>query len=170
MRGGVVRVAVQVAYRSQQWATVLVDLTAPDGPDAEAELLPAIALEPFGLVGPTEIACLSLRYHVAQKFHGMTKQLPEGVENDRFRDAVDLLILRDLLSAEDRPRLRVACEETFRTRAAHAWPPELSLPAAWAAPFEASARAVGLGVPSFAAAQDELRAFLRSIVTATEQP
>lgn len=117
-----VRVWVKVAYRTQRWGTVQVDLAYPDSVDTETERLGGVPLARFGLIGPPDVPCLSLRYHIAQKWHGMTRTMPDGVPNDRFRDAVDLLLLRDLLVPEELPPLRDACEETFRIRANHAWP------------------------------------------------
>lgn len=170
MPGGAVRVEVQVSYRSQRWATVQVDVTAPDGEGAEVDRVPAIPLHAFGLVGPEEIACLSLRHHVAQKFHGMTKRLPDGVPNDRFRDAVDLVLLKGMLAPAELPRVREACEETFRLRAEHPWPPDITLPEAWAVPFEAMARQVELEVTALPEAEIAIKTLLHSILTATEEP
>ena len=162
-----VRVTIQVAYRSQRWATVQVDLARPDGADAETEVIPAISLAPFGLEGPAALHCLSLRYHIAQKFHGMTKVPEHGTENDRFRDAVDLLLLRDLVGTDGFSAIREACEETFRLRVAHAWPPAITLPERWREPFAALATAVGLEVTALDVAELELRAFIDAIVRST---
>jgi hypothetical protein len=164
-----VRVWSQIAYRSQRWATVQVDLARPDGTDTETERLPGIPLSTFGLTGPADVVCLSLRYHVAQKFHGMTKVPHHGGENDRFRDAVDLLLLKDLISADELAAVRDACEDTFRTRAEHAWPPEITLPEHWRGPFRIMAAAVGLPATSLEDAQHELRALLDAI-TRTPSP
>lgn len=161
-----VRVWVQIAYRSQRWATVQVDLARPDAADTETERLPGIPLTSFGLTGPAEVVCLSMRYHVAQKFHGMTKVPHHGGENDRFRDAVDLLLLKDLIPPDELSRVRQACEETFRARAEHAWPPEIKLPEHWRGPFHTMATAVGLATTSLDDAQNELRSLLDAIMDA----
>lgn len=161
-----VRVWVQIAYRSQRWATVQVDLARPDGADTETERLPGIPLSTFGLTGPANVVCLSLRYHIAQKFHGMTKVPYHGGENDRFRDAVDLLLLRGLVSDDDLRAVREACEETFRVRAEHAWPPSIVMPASWRQPFAAMARAVGLDEADLEGAERSLRDFLAAIEAA----
>lgn len=161
-----VRVWVQIAYRSQRWATVQVDLARPDGADTETERLAGIPLSAFGLMGPSDVACLSLRYHIAQKFHGMTKVPHHGGENDRFRDAVDLLLLRDHVSGHDLREIRAACQETFRVRAEQAWPPEITLPANWREPMAAMSRAVGLAEVDLENAQHNLREFVRAIEAA----
>lgn len=154
---------MQVAYRTQRWATVQVDLAHPDANDTEAERLGGIPLAHFGLSGPADVLCLSLRYHVAQKWHGMTRVMPGGAPNDRFRDAVDLLLLRDLVRPAELPAVRAACEETFRVRAEHAWLPVIALPAHWEKPFAAMAAGLELATSSLPDAERDLRAFLDTI-------
>ncbi|MEO8452714.1 MAG: nucleotidyl transferase AbiEii/AbiGii toxin family protein [Gemmatimonadota bacterium] len=161
-----VRVSVQIDYRSQRWATVQVDLAGPDAIDMETEQLGGIPLVRFGLSGPTDVVCLSLRYHIAQKFHGMTKGPQGRRENDRFRDAVDLLLLRDLVADDDLPTVRVACEETFQARREHAWPPTIALPESWRAPFAAMAESVGLVTTDLSDAERALQTFVDDLLTA----
>lgn len=163
-----VRIWVQVAYRTQRWATIQVDLAHPDTADTETERLGGIPLARFGLSGPADVPCLSLRYHVAQKWHGMTREMPGGLPNDRFRDAVDLLLLRDLVCPAELPAVRAACEETFRVRAEHAWPPTIAFPARWEQPFTAMAAGLELSTASLADAERELRAFLDVIQSAAD--
>lgn len=158
-----VRVWVQVAYRTQRWATIQVDLAHPDAADTETERLGGIPLARFGLSGPADVPCLSLRYHVAQKWHGMTRAMPGGAPNDRFRDAVDLLLLRDLVIPAELPAVRAACEETFRVRAEHPWPPPIMLPRHWEKPFGAMAGELEMATLTLAAAEHELRQFLATI-------
>ena len=162
------RVQLRVEYRAQQWATVQLDLTRPDGARTESESLAAVPLAPFGLTGPERLSCISLRYHVAQKFHAMTKVLPDGRPNDRHRDAVDLLLLRELVSPEALGSVREACEETFGLRAEHAWPPSLALPSEWEPKVMALASPFGLGVASFEEVRQSLERFLHDIVHARD--
>jgi hypothetical protein len=163
-----VRVWVQVAYRTQRWATVQVDLAHPDAADTETERLGGIPLTRFGLRGPSDVPCLSLRYHVAQKWHGMTRAMPNDAQNDRFRDAADLLLLRDLVAPAELPGVRQACEETFRVRAEQPWPPPVRLPNHWEKPFGAMATALTLPTTTLREAERELRAFLDAIRFATD--
>ncbi len=160
-----VRVWIEIVYRSQRWATVQVDLARPDTIDTETERLGGIPLTRFGLAGPHDVVCLSLRYHIAQKLHGMTKVPRDGAENDRFRDAVDLLLLRDLVADDDLPAVREACEETFRVRGEHAWPPAIALPLQWRAPFAALAAAVNLPITDLGEAERALQAFVDDLLT-----
>lgn len=119
-------------------------------------------------VGPPDVPCLSLRYHIAQKWHGMTRAMPNGGPNDRFRDAVDLLLLRDLVMSAELPAVREACEETFRVRAEHAWPPPLALPAHWERPFAAMAIGLDLPTTTLPEAERELQEFLARIVAVAD--
>jgi hypothetical protein len=157
-----VRVEVQVAYQTQRWATVKLDVTPPDAA-FEEERVAAISLAPFGLVGPDTVPCLSLRYHIAQKFHGLTKVHSDGTEHDRYRDAIDLLLLQPLVDGSSLAKIRAACEETFRVRDEHAWPPVIALPERWREAFAADARAVALDIVDIVEAESALRDFVSEI-------
>jgi hypothetical protein len=129
MPNGFLRFQVALEYRARSWSTVQVDLSPGEGDTTEVELVEPLALEPFGLDTPPALPCLSLRYHLAQKIHGMT-QPPKGDEeaNERFRDLADLLLMREL--ATDLVGVREACVEVFALRGTHAWPPPLDPPSA----------------------------------------
>lgn len=77
-----------------------------------------------------------------RRLHAVSERPVDRI-NDRFRDLVDLLVLRDLI--DDLPALRLACETTFAGRATHAWPPpELDAPESWQVGYARLAREVGL--------------------------
>jgi hypothetical protein len=95
---------------------VRLEISAPEHGADEPEYLDAIGLQDFKLKGPRSIACLPLRFQIAQKLHAVSER-PVERPNDRFRDLVDLLVLRDLI--DDLPALRHACETTFESRATH---------------------------------------------------
>lgn len=119
---------------SPTWSWRASSSVPPPKGEAEADLVPAIALEPaVGIAGPATLPCLTLRLHVAQKLHGMTLPPRPGKQNERFRDLVDLLLLEDLVITDG--SLREACEQVFRARGTHGWPPPLDLPPHWAEPF-----------------------------------
>ena len=158
---------VRVDYQSQRWTTIQVDLAKPEGGHTESENIPGISLDPFGLQSPAFVSCISLRYHIAQKVHGMTKTPYDGSENDRFRDAVDLLLLEELISRDELPAVREACEETFRIRNEHVWPPDITLPISWEKPLISMANELDLVVDSLEETQVRLRRFVQSIVRAT---
>jgi hypothetical protein len=96
---------------------------------------------------------------VAQKLHAVTEQ-PSGRPNLRFWDLIDLILLEDLLD-EDLTPVREAAISIFAARGTHAWPPELIVPAAWRAPYAASAVEIEAGLP---ADVDEAAARVRAII------
>lgn len=96
----------------------------------------------------------------------MTKVMPDGTPNERHRDAVDLLLLRELAMPGALGDIHAACEETFRLRAAHAWPPSLNLPAEWESKVVALASPLGLPHASFDDVRRSLEEFLHDIVHA----
>ncbi len=128
------RLDVKVAFNGRSWATVRLEISPPEGRSGdESQVLDAISIEDFGLIGPEKVRCLSIRYQIAQKLHACTEVFPPGRENDRFRDLIDLLLLRALnphLTA-----IRHACVDIFASRAKHAWPPTLDAPPSWAEPY-----------------------------------
>ena len=129
----------------------------------EPESIAAISLQDFKLAGPRSIACLPLRFQIAQKLHAVSER-PVDRPNDRFRDLVDLLVLRDLI--DDLPALRRACETTFDSRATHPWPPSLDAPATWYAGYARLAREVGLDIVDVDVAAGKIRMFIAAIAAA----
>jgi len=157
-----VRFQVALEYRGRSWSTVQVDLSRGEGDATEVELVNPLALEPFGLDTPPALPCLSLRYHMAQKIHGMT-QPPKADEeaNERFRDLVDLLLMREI--ASDLAGVRDACVEVFALRGTHAWPPAMHPPEIWEAPFAALAAELELPVSTLAEGVEAAVAFIGEI-------
>ena len=157
-----VRVDVALDYRGRSWGTVQVDLSPREGESTEVELVEALALEPFGLTTPGALPCLALRYHIAQKIHAMTEPpRDEDTPNERFRDLVDLLLIRELTS--DLAGVRAACVEVFRIRGTHGWPPLLDPPAFWQEPFTKLAQEVSLPGASLEDAVREAQTFIEAI-------
>jgi hypothetical protein len=167
MPNGVVRVKVQVSFQGREWGTVEVDLAHREG-ETEVELVPGVPLlEEFGIEGPDEIECLSLRHHVAQKLHAVTRPMPDGRPNDRFRDLIDLLLLRQFV--HDHAAVASACAEVFSRRGTHAWPPVIDPPEEWRLPFARMADETGLPVREIDTAVAEITAWIREIAgTASE--
>lgn len=162
------RFQVALEYKSRSWSTVQVDLSPGEGDTTEVELVDPLALEPFGLDTPPALPCLSLRYHLAQKIHGMT-QPPKGDEeaNERFRDLADVLLMRELIT--DLAGVREACVEVFALRGTHAWPPAVEPPEAWEEPFAALAAELELPVGTLAEGVEAASAFIDEI-DATASP
>ena len=145
-----------------------MDLSPGEGDTTEVEFVEPLALEPFGLDTPPPLPCLSLRYHIAQKIHGMT-QPPKGDEeaNERFRDLADLLLMRELVP--DLAGVREACVQVFALRGTHAWPPAVGPPEVWEKPFAALAAELELAVSTLAEGVEEAAAYIDEI-EASESP
>jgi len=159
---GTVSTELAVTYRGGTWTTIAVDIARAEAGEAEVELVPAIPLdEVFGVTGPANLPCLPLRLHVAQKLHGMTLPPRPGKSNERFRDLIDLLLLEELV--RDYAGVREACEQVFRARGTHDWPPPLEVPPHWAAPLARLAQELELPVVDAEVAIARVRAFVDRI-------
>ena len=165
---GAVNIEFGVTYKGQPWTSVSVDIARAEPGEADVEWVDAIALtDALGVTGPAQLPCLPLRFHVAQKLHGMTLPPRPGKQNERFRDLVDLLLL-DAMITHDYAALREACELVFRNRNTHSWPPDLStVPAHWAQPFSRLAEELELAETDLDAALVRVRNFVARIVSAT---
>lgn len=153
------RLSVQVSFGGRDWQTLQLEVGPPEAD--EVELVPvAIGIEDFKVDRPQRVACLSLRYQVAQKLHAVTEQ-PEDRENLRFWDLMDLILLRALL--QDLGAVREACVEIFAARATHAWPPALHVAPGWAEPFTRLAVEHNFPITDVHAAADEVRLLIASI-------
>jgi hypothetical protein len=53
---------------------------------------------------------------------------------------MDLLLLRDLLTDADLPRVREPCTRIFEARGKHPWPPAVTVYESWRVPYREMAR------------------------------
>jgi hypothetical protein len=165
LENGTISMELAVTYRGGIWTSITVDVARAEFGEAEVEFVPAIPLgDALGITGPVDLPCLPLRLHVAQKLHGMTLPPRRGKRNERFRDLIDLLLLEELVT--DYGGLREACEQVFRLRATHDWPPPLEVLPHWVEPFVRLARELELPVADAEDAMGRVRAFVDRIKTA----
>jgi hypothetical protein len=136
---GAHRFDVTLQYASRSWSTLRVEVSPPEGRAREWELVPALTVTEFGLTGPVEVTCLSLRYQIAQKIHACTERFDDR-ENERVHDLIDLQLMEELI--EDRAQVREACLEIFELRATHPWPPSLTVEPGWPDVYAALAREI----------------------------
>jgi len=100
---------------------------------------------------------LALRFQIAQKLHACSDPHdPPAAINDRARDIVDLLLLRELTTTDGAPtlaELRGACEAIFTARACDAnhlgraprtWPCVVVAHPHWANEFARAAASAGV--------------------------
>lgn len=161
---GAVRATVKLSYRGRPWGTVPVEMAPIEGGAGEdIERVPARDLDRLGLDGPADVPCVSVRYQVAQKLHACTEVFDEGPANGRFRDLIDVLLLRELLAPDDLPRVRAACVEVFALRDKHAWPPPLAPPNEWRAGYAVLATEMAFPLVVVDDAADAVRRLIEEI-------
>ncbi|QJW35298.1 nucleotidyl transferase AbiEii/AbiGii toxin family protein [Cellulosimicrobium protaetiae] len=171
------RFDIVLEIRGKTWRKIQVEI-APDEGGA------GLAPEPFtppplayvGLPDPEALVGLALRYQVAQKIHACSDPHdPRNVVNDRARDVVDLLLLRELHEiGADTAAVRAAVVDIFdararddRTlgRAVRTWPCEVVAHQHWSADCERAAADARLPL-TLGQAVAELNAWLTLIDSA----
>jgi len=152
------RFDVVVTLNGVTWRRVQVEVSPDEGgAGVLGERVPAPALGAVGLPTPDHLVTLALRYQIAQKSHAVTDPHdPPESENDRARDVVDLLLLRDLSRESGHPALvdiRAAILDIFDARAAEAiatgrtprrWPARLVGYPHWETSYKKAAESAGV--------------------------
>lgn len=173
------RLSILLAIRGKTWRKVKVEI-APDeaGAGDEYDQLVPVRLDHFGLPTPARLIGIAIRFQVAQKLHAVSdRHAPPTALNDRVRDVLDLLLLREVIASEQVPTLqalRSACVAVFAARCEEAaqmgheirpWPPQVVAHPHWAADYPAASRAcnVNSDLPTAVA---EVSAWIREIDTA----
>ncbi len=156
------RLDVKLAYRGRAWATLKLEVAPPDTKALDPEPVKAIDIGEFGLDGPTMVKCLSTRYQIAQKLHAVTERFDDG-DNERFRDLIDLLLLREIV--DDLPGLRAACLDIFVARGKQPWPPKLIVPDSWADPYRALAEEMQFPIIDVGDAGGRVKDFIAEIAS-----
>lgn len=93
--------------RGVTWRRVRFEISPDEaGIGAESESVAPPSLAGFGLPDPDALVGIALRYQVAQKLHAVSDpHEPPDYLNDRARDIVDLLLIRDLIADTRYPAL-----------------------------------------------------------------
>jgi Nucleotidyl transferase AbiEii toxin, Type IV TA system len=118
------RYTVQIAYRKKALAVIDVDVTQATREPA-VDILTTAVLPQLGLPGPISVPLLEEATQLAHKIHGATYLPSDSRPNERFRDAIDALLIFDSLSEADLERVRAICRREFTARKMHVWPPQL---------------------------------------------
>ncbi len=152
------RFDIIVQVNGVTWRRVQVEVSPDEGSaGTQGEPLPAPSLAGFGLPTPDHLTGLAMRYQIAQKIHAASDpHQPPTFHNDRARDVIDLLLLRDLIRATGAPTLpevKAAILDIFAARARDAaylgypertWPTRITGYPHWAASFERAANSTGI--------------------------
>ena len=153
------RFDLKLLIRGAVWRRIKIEVSFPEGHIAEgAEPVPAPNAGFFGITTPDHLAGIAMAYQVAQKLHACTDlDEPPAFINDRVRDVVDLLLIRDRFYPALPPSsVRAACLDVFEARAAEAravdlptrrWPPRLVVPNdEWKRAYPALAESVAISL------------------------
>lgn len=152
------RFSVTLSLQGVTRRKIQVEISPDEGAAGESyETITPPPLDRLGLPNPDQLLGIALQYQIAQKVHAATDPHdPPLVVNDRARDVVDLLLLRDLAVAEGSPsrsKIRAAILDIFASRAAEAtelgrapreWPTRLTALEHWHSDFESAADSAGL--------------------------
>ncbi len=129
--------------------------------------VPALSLAHIGIQGPVTVACVAVRWQIAQKLHACTER-PADRENDRFRDLLDLQILAQLVDEHAWNQVRRSCVEVFTGRAKHPWPPPISIPPSWHDGYRTMAQDIGFHVTDINTAVSAIEQLITRIDTAAK--
>lgn len=152
------RFDIILEIRGVTWRRIQFEVSSDEaGISHEHETIEPPPLGGFGLPDPDVLVAIAMRFQIAQKLHAVTDphEPPDSI-NDRARDVVDLLLLRDLAAATGRPtppEIRTSALAVFESRAAEAahlgrtprpWPPTIVGHAHWTGDFARAAASGGL--------------------------
>jgi Nucleotidyl transferase AbiEii toxin, Type IV TA system len=164
---GAQRLDIKLSYRGRSWGTIQLEVAAAEGEAGrEIDRVPGKPLDALGIDAPVDVPCVSIRYQIAQKLHACTEVPSDGRENDRFRDLIDLILLEELVDDGDWPAVTRACEEIFRLRTKHAWPPAVTVFDAWSEPYRALADELDFPLRDVEDAAAAVRALIQRIAGA----
>lgn len=154
------RFDVIVQINGVTWRRIQVEISTDEGSaGTQSEPLAAPSLAGFGLPTPDHLTGLAMRYQIAQKVHAASDpHEPPTFQNDRARDVIDLLLLRDLIRETRSPapgQVKVAILDIFAARARDAaalgypermWPTRITAYPHWAASYERAAASAGIAL------------------------
>ena len=154
-----IRLDILLQLRGKTWRRIPVEISPDEGnAGARAKTILTPSLAHFGIDMPPTISGLVIDYQVAQKIHACTDPHSEERPNDRVRDVVDLLLLKQAFYSDDTAlsELAAACRDLFQTRLneanlsegilVRAWPPLIMALHHWNDDYPGYAKEVGIHV------------------------
>ncbi|MFD3509644.1 nucleotidyl transferase AbiEii/AbiGii toxin family protein [Nocardia sp. NPDC058666] len=170
------RFDIILEIRGTTWRRIQFEVSPDEagiGDDFEAIEPPP--LSGFGLPDPDHLVGIAMRFQIAQKFHAASDpHNPPTSVNDRPRDVVDLLLIRDLAADTGCPTLseiRAAGTAVFEARAHEArhlglptrsWPPTITTYPHWQDDFAKAAASGGIEL-SLGDAVSEVNSWITTI-------
>lgn len=170
------RFDVILGMRGVTWRRIQFEVSPDEaGIGDEREVIEPLSLAGFGLPDPDALVGIAMRFQIAQKLHAVSDphEPPDSI-NDRARDVVDLLLLRDLIATTVSPTLaevREAGIAVFEARAAEAgelgrptraWPPTITAHGHWVDDYARAAASGGIELPLDAAVA-EVNAWIAAV-------
>lgn len=152
------RFDVIIEFRGVTWRRIQFEVSSDEaGIGQDFEAIDPPPLSGFGLPDPDTLVGIAMRFQIAQKIHAVSDphEPPDSI-NDRARDVVDLLLLRDLAAATGSPTLpeiSAAGAALFRARAdearqlglpARTWPPAVIGHTHWGNDYERAAASASI--------------------------
>ena len=170
------RFDVIIEFRGVTWRRIQFEVSPDEaGIGQDFEAIDPPPLSGFGLPDPDTLVGIAMRFQIAQKIHAVSDphEPPDSI-NDRARDVVDLLLLRDLAAATGSPTLpeiRAAGAALFRARAdearqlglpARIWPPAIIGHTHWGNDYQRAAASAGIEL-SLDTAVAEINAWIAEV-------
>ena len=170
------RFNIYLEIRGVTWRKVVFEVSPDEARIGEEhEHVIAPPLSGFGLPDSEVLVGIALKYQIAQKLHAVSDpHEPPGYINDRPRDVIDLLLLRDLVDVTGHPtldELREAAVSVFTARSTEAalsglpvrqWPPVVTAHDHWAQDYSHAAASAEFDL-SLADAIEELNLWVLHI-------
>lgn len=170
------RFDIVIEFRGVTWRRIQFEVSPDEagiGQDFEAVEPPP--LSGFGLPDPDTLVAIAMRYQIVQKIHAVSDphEPPHSI-NDRARDVIDLLLLRDLAGVSGSPTLaeiHAAGAALFEARAdearqlglpARTWPPTVTGHAHWGHDYQRAAGSASIEL-SLDAAVAEINAWIAQV-------
>ncbi|WP_343710748.1 nucleotidyl transferase AbiEii/AbiGii toxin family protein [Mycobacterium sp.] len=170
------RFDIVIALRGVTWRRIQFEVSADEsGIGQDFEFIEPPPLSGFGLPDPETLVGIAMRFQIAQKIHAVSDpHKPPDSINDRARDVVDLLLLRDLAAETGSPTLaeiHAAGAALFCARAdeaqqlglpARTWPPTVVGHAHWEDDYKRAADSASIEL-SLDAAVAEINAWIGQV-------
>lgn len=152
------RFDIVLDIRGVTWRRIPFEVSPDEaGIGDEHEIIEPPPLNGFGLPDPGALIAMAMRFQIAQKLHAASDphEPPDSI-NDRARDVVDLILLRDLAATTAHPTLadiRQAGIALFEARATETaalgrrpreWPPTVVAHRHWGADYARAASTGGV--------------------------